>query len=730
MNNPLELLDVLGESGRTPARTASVFEMAPMSLRNLMLPPAANGHPENLNRELLASLFAIPQSVVLICSEPNPVRLAQLTLGLGAFVRDDTDLTLLVVVDDDASNSSASEKLRQTWRAALDSEPVARRLTLYRLFAEKKRLRILFRSSAERGESNVLRLHLAESPAIALLYDTAGTQVELMWKMLLTFDTREDVAVELRWSFGDPLQRVEQLRSALTKIADEPSADPQAEMTLSELIAALPLPPLPWDETFDLQTDTGVRLFPHQRTAVDAWFENGRHGIFKMCTGSGKTIAALAAVLESARKATEAGGKPLPVIVSVPTRVLADQWCREIERFGFSQPLKAYNAKQTWHPKLRAMLRASNGALPNFVVSTYCTFSNEAFVAILEQLDQQGQRCLWIADEMHNLASTRLLDQMEKLGSYFTERIGLSATPEIENEGAKTRRLFQFFEDGRQTTCGHYELADGIRDGVLCRYRYYPFPQYLQPENSEKFMAILNALEQQEASGRIDINLYRQKREIVRTSGVQVEAFRRLLQNFLRDGKQTLRHTLIYCPPGYGTSGSELDASASDDAADERDEDRLLTEVVQILRSHDITVGSIIGETPQHERNDILRDFRSGDIQVLCAVACLDEGVDVPDIRRAIVLYSVNREKQFIQRRGRILRRHPADTGKIAEIHDVLILPQGSTLPPSRADELLKREMRRYHHFAGLSENRTEADGFLQLALHGAAQPAAATVQI
>ena len=724
-------LDVPDGFGRIPARTVAVFEMVPNLLRNVMLPPAANTDPEKLWREVLAPLVAIPQSAVLICSEPSPVRFAQLTFGLGAFVRDDTDLTLLIVVGEDAAQTSSSEILRQTWRLALESEPVARRLSLYRLFAERKRLRILFRSTAHRGESDPLRVHLAEAPAIALVSDAEGTQVELMWKTLLTFDTRSDVSAEFRWSFGDPVRRVNQLGSAVARIAVEPSADPLAEATLGELIAALPLPPLPWEESFDLQTDTGVRLFPHQRDAVDTWFANGRHGIFKMCTGAGKTIAALAAVLESSDKAARAGGKSLPVIVTVPTRVLADQWCREIERFGFSEPLKAYNALQTWHPKLRAMLRNSSNARPNFVVSTYCTFANGAFFSILNGLEREGLRGLWIADEMHNLTSTRLLGQMENLGGYFTERIGLSATPEIENEDAKTRRLFQFFEDGRQITCGQYELADGIRDSVLCRYHYHPFPQYLEPENSRRFMEILSTLEQQEAAGRVEIDLYRQKREIIRTSGVQVEAFRRLIERLLAGGPKALKHTLVYCPPGFGASASDLDAAASDEAADERDEGRLLTEVVRILAERGVMAESILGTTPPRERDRILREFRTGEIHVICAVACLDEGVDIPDIRRAIVLYSVNREKQFVQRRGRILRRNMADPAKVAEIHDVVILPQGSTLPPARADELLKRELRRYESFAVLAENRPEADRLLALALRGASdEPASAGIQI
>ena len=112
-----------------------------------------------------------------------------------------------------------------------------------------------------------------------------------------------------------------------------------------------------------------------------------------------------------------------------------------------------------------------------------------------------------------------------------------------------------------------------------------------------------------------------------------------------------------------------------------------------------------------------LEKFKSGELQILCAIGCLDEGVDIPSIERAIVLYSVDRLKQFVQRRGRILRIPRGVKDKIAEIYDILVLPHGSSLPAFQASELLSKEMRRYTEFARLALNRDEAKSAIDQAL-------------
>ncbi len=573
----------------------------------------------------------------------------------------------------------------------------------------------VFATDSQPPDSNLL---LRASRGISMFSDLSDA-VAVSWEKLLLTQGSDEVAAKFKWSFGDPHKEVERVGKELARVAKAENQSPWAENFL-HFIGAITPASTNFTETFGTvdQPSNGVQLFPHQKQAIQKWFENNRHGIFKMCTGSGKTITALAAVAERSSKASSSGGKQLPVVVSVPTRVLADQWCREITRFGFSTPLKAYNAAQTWLPRLRAMLRNQTPGRCNFVVTTYKTFGDARFVGALQELFGEGVQALWIADEMHNLASSHLLKKMEALEGFFPERIGLSATPEIEDNDHATNRLFAYFQRGDTNTVGLYELEHGISDGVLCQYTYHPFPQYLKAANSERFMEILGQLEAKEKEGNIDIDLYRQKREILRTSGVQVEAFSNILQGLLQQSCGRISHTLVYCPPGY--SKNPADPSESDDAEDESEEERLLTDVINVLHEQKITVASILGETPQGEREQHLREFRVGEIQVLCAVSCLDEGVDVPGIKTAIVLYSVDRAKQFIQRRGRILRRDPSNPSKVADIHDVIILPQGSHLPPSRRDELLKREIKRYSDFAKFARNKKDADEILRQAIDAA----------
>jgi superfamily II DNA or RNA helicase len=316
----------------------------------------------------------------------------------------------------------------------------------------------------------------------------------------------------------------------------------------------------------------------------------------------------------------------------------------------------------------------------------------------------------WIADEMHNLASPRLRDAMRRCGQLFKFRLGLSATPEIEGDLTATESLLNYF--GK--ICASYELPDGIRDGVLCRYRYYPIPAYLSPTLGKKYLRLLQEIEDKDQSGPSTalVNLYREARDLLRTSGVQIARFRDVL-NDLMEAVPDLKHTLVYCPPGYGTYGGEI----SDEIDTDESERRLIEDVIEILRSKNLSPASILGETAADQRTQILGRFSDGRVRALCAIGCLDEGVDVPAIQRAIVLYSVDRERQFVQRRGRILRQPRGTQNKIAEIYDIVILPQGADMPRAQAEALLNREMRRYREFASLAENRLEAGESISTAL-------------
>jgi superfamily II DNA or RNA helicase len=327
-----------------------------------------------------------------------------------------------------------------------------------------------------------------------------------------------------------------------------------------------------------------------------------------MCTGSGKTIASLACISAAENCNGEASKNYSPVLVTVPTRVLANQWIEQIKRMGFPYVLRAYESSANWLGIIEPWMKNKNEDFPRFVVSTYKTFADERLLNKLTRLGDLGVSATWIADEMHNLGSTALLRAMEKVAGLFPNRIGLSATPEIEGNLPTTERLMRFFNG----ICATYELADGIRDGVLCPYRYHPFPAYLDPRRGEEYLQTLKGIEGAEHQPKELIEFYRKSREIVRSSGVQLPAFESMLDRVIAEGNE-IEHTLVYCPPGF----SEINADLSDDVQVDEGQKRLLEEVVSACRRRHFTVASIIGETPSSQRNEILERFASGDVQIL-----------------------------------------------------------------------------------------------------------------
>lgn len=549
------------------------------------------------------------------------------------------------------------------------------------------------------------------SEASGFLTDESGASVAYAanWDPGLAAPGNER-EMSVAWSWGDPQFKVKNELAEFDRLWNGDANDSRSfspsdalKQRLVAILLALGAAPV-----FEESIDEGIKLFPHQEKAVKAWIERTFRGVFKMCTGAGKTISALAAVQALSERRAVASLPLPPIIVSVPTRVLADQWIKEIRRFGFQSVLSAYNAFDQWNHLLEPTLKAKNLEQPRFIVTTYRTFADKRFIEKLKRAGDSGVEAFWIADEMHNLASSRLRDAMLKCERLFRFRLGLSATPEIEGDLTATESLLGYFGN----ICASYELADGIRDGVLCQYRYFPIPAYLAPSLGKKYLSLLQEISDEAGGSTALINLYRETRDLLRTSGVQVARFRDLLNDLMQSVPE-LKHTLVYCPPGYGSYGGDV----SDEIDQDEDERRLIEEVIEVLRSKNLSPASILGETPADQRSQILERFAVGRVRSLCAIGCLDEGVDVPAIQRAIVLYSVDREKQFIQRRGRILRQPRGSRGKIAEIYDIVILPQGADMPRSQAEALLNREMRRYREFASLAMNREQAGEAISKAL-------------
>jgi superfamily II DNA or RNA helicase len=488
----------------------------------------------------------------------------------------------------------------------------------------------------------------------------------------------ESEEIKITWSWGDPKCLV--YKKAIE--FDEIWENKHDGFNVIEFEADTILQVI--NEVVDEQDQSRFELFNHQKKAIEKWAENSFRGIFKMCTGAGKTIAALAGLKRLEKYLLDSGENLDTAVVICPTKILVEQWKREIISFGFDQtPLLAYDSIDKYYKRLGIYLNRKRHKGLRIVITTDVTFSKSAFAHQIRKAESEGTIGCLIADEMHNYASK--LNYFKEHREYFRYRLGLSATPEIEDNDSSTQAMFKYFGG----IVGEYVLSEAISDGVLCQYKYYPKPVFLDDRTSRRFYKLLKSISEQH--GRIDVNLYRERSDLLRKSKVYLPALNDIL-NDIGINKNELIHLLTFCPPGREDTNQDT---------------RLIEEVKAIYEERGILCSSITAETRQKDRPKILERFGNGFFKVLLAIGCLDEGFDLPSTRRAIMLYSIDRERQFIQRRGRVLRK--AEGKEFAIIHDIIILPHNSDLDANEAEKLLSKEMRRYKVFADLSINSEEA---------------------
>ncbi len=273
-----------------------------------------------------------------------------------------------------------------------------------------------------------------------------------------------EAAARIRWSWGDPQRRVAGSLEGFEKHWDQRST----AGSLSLLDAVLKS----W-ETANAEVINGITLFKHQSDALDQWEFNGFRGIFKMCTGAGKTITALAGMKRLQRSLEQEGKELRTVVIACPTQVLVEQWHQEIDAFGFETvPLLAYESRDRYVQSLGVYLDGTRHTGLRIVVTTYVTLVDTAFEHQLRMAQENGAQSLIIADEMHNCAPSRIREYLHRNEAFFPYRLGLSATPEVEGNLSATTQLFDYF-GGIQS---EYLLATAIRDNVLCEYDYFPHP--------------------------------------------------------------------------------------------------------------------------------------------------------------------------------------------------------------------------------------------------------------
>ena len=447
----------------------------------------------------------------------------------------------------------------------------------------------------------------------------------------------------------------------------------------------------------------------YQKEAFNNW-KISQKGLFAMATGTGKTLTSLNCLLQIYNKF-----KFYQALILVPTITLVEQWEDECKRFNFSHIIKVSSKNHGWRSeiddiKLKESLAEDDELPPSFIIiATYASFSRESAFKQLMSLSKKTQRqMLLIADEAHNVGAPNIISKLDQVK--ILRRIGLSATPERQFDDNGNNAVMKFFGCDDKYTF-EYSMKDAIDNGFLCRYKYYPHVVRLNEGEMAEYkkislqLAKFYNIDEGTFSDADDIvmRLLLKRKRIIHKAQNKEDVFCQIVkQRFEECGN--LKYTLVYVPEGIQLE-NDAQYAMTDNPINEVDVDKLIDKYTQIIQkiSPTTTVKKFISGI--QNRDEVLKKFANGDIEVLTSMKCLDEGVDVPRSELAIFCASTGNPRQFIQRRGRILRTHPDK--HIAIIHDLVVAPEFDSTEENYNMErnLLKGELQRVKDFAGLSEN-------------------------
>lgn len=433
--------------------------------------------------------------------------------------------------------------------------------------------------------------------------------------------------------------------------------------------------------------DSGPR--PYQKEAYDAWIKHNYQGIFAMATGTGKTITSLNCVLEEYQKT---GG--YRVLILVPILDLVDQWDGEVRLFNFQNIYKV-SGNTNWRSSLTILKNdISWGINKNFIIiSTY-----QSFINALPIINELSDDMIIIADEAHNVGSDSVREAFNKLK--IKKRIALSATPKRNYDPEGTAAIELYFNN-QPPYCYTFSMERAIDEGYLMKYLYYPRVVYLNSDEMKRYVVLTKKLLKfyDASTGEFSKNpeverLLMDRKRIIHKSEDKFRAFGEILDELILLNQA--KYCFVYVPEGYKAQSEDAESK------------RIINRMIEITHSKypDICTNTYLGD--DKNKSERLRGFSEGRIDMLFAMKCLDEGVDVPRAEVGVFASSTGNPRQFIQRRGRLLRKHKDK--QFAKIYDMIVVPDFKSPIYDETyyemeKSLVRSELIRVAYFASLATN-------------------------
>jgi superfamily II DNA or RNA helicase len=498
----------------------------------------------------------------------------------------------------------------------------------------------------------------------AYQYNTESAQVFKSW---LDVDLRRVnnlvLDVNTDWSRENPHIEVFNLsKEAIEKIGKlSPSERPRKPKP-----AIVPEPEVP-------KPTSGLR--PYQEEALNAWKENDYKGILAMATGTGKTKTSIEALTRFLNR-TDRG----LAVITVPYLELARQWVQELGEKGIAT-VSVYDSQENWSLSVENIIQAhlvssdSKAQLP-VLVCVNKSFRDDKFQNLLKRVSGKPGSRMIIVDECHHFNRQ---NQIDYLPTSFRFRLGLSATPYEFDEEKYLERYFGeiVFE---------FKLSEAIKQEYLCPYTYHPILIEFTENEAARYLEIIKKV-----TNNKDLDSYGELDHLLET---MVSKLTKLEDVLKENSSKTF--SLFYCGEGYVEfeNGERI---------------RQVDSLTMLLQKLGWRVGRITSADTPSERRGTIANLRAQNIDAIASMRILDEGIDIPDCRRAFILASQRQERQGIQRRGRVLRKSPGKES--AELFDFILV--GPKLTNQDLDKLYNREMKRARMFASDALNKDECEKIL-----------------
>lgn len=454
-------------------------------------------------------------------------------------------------------------------------------------------------------------------------------------------------------------------------------------------------------DLFRMPSGESIKLHDYQNDAIKAFKENNYRGYFDMATGTGKTFTALGAITTLTNDPSLKGQTFFALIV-VPYTHLATQWAEECGKFGI-EPLLAFGNSRKWKKDFEERIKSIKLKQKSFecVIITTASLMHDFVIEAISD-PKTSSRTIFVADEAHNLGAGKI---RSVLGIDFKYRLGLSATMDRHHDTVGTEKLYNFFEK----CCIHYDLGRAIKEGHLSHYRYYPVLVWLDEDELDEYIKLSKEIsvrsryeDPDESDGLKRLLLKRAL--LVAGCKMKLEKLKEVISPF----KDTY-YNLIYCG-----------AVSYVDISDPSESSQLKSVVSMLTRDLRMKVERFTAMEDIYIRETIKDHFESKFVNGIVAIKCLDEGVNIPCIQRAFILASSTNPKEYIQRRGRVLRVFNPTEKPYAEIYDFVTITRPLEALSMVDGEhihyessLAKRELARVEEFSYLADNSAESSSLI-----------------